>query len=275
MQEAYTPGRNITDHLYEVCCDAIKGRPFGDIISLPKKDARFTYGAAKGDDGLVDINYMSILVSVRSDEDGNAEVLNEYEVYDTNGGFVEYRRYMQPFLDFCGYLMEGSGYYKYNGLIVSAQEKVDDNDEYEAETMELHDSTIVDYNEEAMRVVDDTDRALLIEDRADVSDVELDDALAYAKDAYAEYVRFMSDDNRKKGVEIKFSEDGARTAYTDGRSKRGAFPKDMGWPYRMVYAVPVTKTYSVEFVSLEKAEEFRDKFAWALKDFQGDIFGIE
>jgi hypothetical protein len=127
MQEAYTPGRNITDHLYEVCCDAIKGRPFGDIISLPQKDARFTYGAAKGDDGLIDLNYMSILVSIRSDEDGNAEVLNEYEVYDTNGGFVEYRRYMQPFLDFCGYLMEGSGYYKYNSLIVSAQEKVDDN----------------------------------------------------------------------------------------------------------------------------------------------------
>ena len=275
MQEAYTPGRNITDHLYEVCCDAIEGRPFGDIIFLPKKDARFTYGAAKGDDGFIDLNYMNILVCIRSDEDGNAEVLKQYEVYDSNGGFVEYRRYMQSFLDFCGYLMEGPNYYKYNDLIVSAKRKVDDNDEYETYTMELHDGVVVDYNEEALRVVDDTDRALLIEDRTDVSDVELDDALTYAKDAYAEYVRFMSDDSHKKGVEIKFTEDVPRTEYTDDLSKRGTFPKDMGWPYRMVYAVPITKTYSVEFVSLEKAEQFRDKFVLAFEDFHNDIFDIE
>ena len=274
MKEAYTPNTYVTDQLFEACLDAISGKPFFEkVVLLPQTDARFTYGAEKGEDGILDLNYANILVTVRVDGYGNAEVLSKYEVYDSNGGYVETRRYIKSFLDFCGRLMEGDDYSKYR-LMGSAREWVDDNDDYVVRTIRLHNGLMVDYNDASMRIVDGTDRALLIRDRGDFSDVKLIDALTYAKDAYAEYVRFMSDDGRRKGIEIKFSEDGLRDALPESRPKRDESPQDMGWPYRMVYAVPVTKTYSVEFVSLEKAEEFRDKFAWAFKDFHNDIFDI-
>lgn len=67
----------------------INGKPFDEIVNLPKIDKRFSYGALNGSEGegLVDLNFKDILVTVRNNN-GVATIVN-YEQYDTNGQFTD------------------------------------------------------------------------------------------------------------------------------------------------------------------------------------------
>lgn len=254
-----------TDQSYEDCRRIIEGRPFEEIASLPSTDPRFTGVVERRGGALVDLNFGYLTVTVRRDKDGKAELMRKYEVCDYDGAYAKVRIYRMSFLDFCGHLITGNEDYR-NCIMSSASKWVDDNDKYVTKTIRLHDGTMVDYNEEAMRIVDRTDNALLIRDRPDFSDVELHDALEYAKEAYKEYVEFVTDEGWGK-ISIRFSEDGLRGMLPDSRPKRFPFEFDKGWPYRMVYAVPITEKLSLEFVSFENAEEF--------SMMSTDIFDVE
>lgn len=243
-----------TDQSYEDCRRIIEGRPFEEIASLPSTDPRFTGVVERRGGALVDLNFGYLTVTVRRDKDGKAELMRKYEGCDYDGAYAKVRIYRMSFLDFCGHLITGNEDYR-NSIMSSASKWVDDNNKYVTKTIRLHDGVMVDYNREAMRIVDGTDNALLIRDRPDYSDVGLLDALKYAKEAYKEYVEFVSSEGWGK-ISIRFSEDGLRGMLPDSRPKRFPFEFDKGWPYRMVYAVPITEKLSLEFVSLENAKGF-------------------
>ena len=67
----------------------INGKPFDEIVNLPKIDKRFSYGTLNGSEGegLVDLNFKDILVTVRNNN-GVATIVN-YEQYDANGQFTD------------------------------------------------------------------------------------------------------------------------------------------------------------------------------------------
>ncbi len=65
----------------------INGKSFNDVANLPSVDERFSYGSLNGreGEGLVDLNFKDILVTVRN-ENGVANIVN-YEQYDENNQF--------------------------------------------------------------------------------------------------------------------------------------------------------------------------------------------
>lgn len=66
----------------------INGKPFDEIIDLPNIDKRFSYGALNGSEGegLIDLNFKDILVTVR-DNNGVATIVS-YEQYNDNDQFI-------------------------------------------------------------------------------------------------------------------------------------------------------------------------------------------
>lgn len=67
----------------------INGKPFDEIVNLPKIDERFSYGTLNGSEGegLVDLNFKDILVTV-CNNNGVATIVS-YEQYDANGQFTD------------------------------------------------------------------------------------------------------------------------------------------------------------------------------------------
>ena len=65
----------------------INGKSFNEVANLPSVDERFSYGSLNGreGEGLVDLNFKDILVTVRN-ENGVANIVN-YEQYDENNQF--------------------------------------------------------------------------------------------------------------------------------------------------------------------------------------------
>ena len=64
----------------------IDGMDFEDVKKLPYMDDRFSFGALNGSEGegLIDLNFKGILVTVRS----VAKVTNKFEKYDEGGQFL-------------------------------------------------------------------------------------------------------------------------------------------------------------------------------------------
>ncbi len=64
----------------------IDGMDFEDVKKLPYMDNRFSFGALNGSEGegLIDLNFKGILVTVRS----VAKVTNNFEKYDEGGQFL-------------------------------------------------------------------------------------------------------------------------------------------------------------------------------------------
>ena len=64
----------------------IDGMDFEDVKKLPYMDKRFSFGALNGSEGegLIDLNYKGILVTVKS----VAKVANNFEKYDEGGQFL-------------------------------------------------------------------------------------------------------------------------------------------------------------------------------------------
>lgn len=64
----------------------IDGMDFEDVKKLPYMDKRFSFGALNGSEGegLIDLNYKGILVTVKS----VAKVTNNFEKYDEGGQFL-------------------------------------------------------------------------------------------------------------------------------------------------------------------------------------------
>ena len=64
----------------------IDGMDFEDVKKLPYMDNRFSFGALNGSEGegLIDLNFKGILVTVRS----VAKVTNNFEKYDEGGKFL-------------------------------------------------------------------------------------------------------------------------------------------------------------------------------------------
>lgn len=64
----------------------INGMDFEDVKKLPYRDKRFSFGALNGSEGqgLIDLNFKGILITVRS----VAEVTDSFEKYDENGSFM-------------------------------------------------------------------------------------------------------------------------------------------------------------------------------------------
>lgn len=64
----------------------IDGMDFEDVKKLPYMDNRFSFGALNGSEGegLIDLNFKGILVTVRS----VAKVTNNFEKYDEGGNFL-------------------------------------------------------------------------------------------------------------------------------------------------------------------------------------------
>ena len=64
----------------------IDGMDFQDVINLPHKDKRFSFGSLNGSEGegMVDLNFKGILLTVRA----VAKVVDDYEKYDKDGSFI-------------------------------------------------------------------------------------------------------------------------------------------------------------------------------------------
>ena len=64
----------------------INGMDFEDVKKLPYRDKRFSFGALNGSEsqGLIDLNFKGILITVRS----VAEVTDSFEKYDEDGSFI-------------------------------------------------------------------------------------------------------------------------------------------------------------------------------------------
>lgn len=59
------------------------GKTLEEVLSIVNNDERMSFGAAKGEDGDVDINFGSVLVTWR-----NGYVSEYYEEYDLDGNFI-------------------------------------------------------------------------------------------------------------------------------------------------------------------------------------------
>ena len=62
----------------------LDGKTYAEIMQLVKNDSRFSFGASKGQDGLIDLNFNGVLVTVQI----VGHVLDNYEKYDNGGQFV-------------------------------------------------------------------------------------------------------------------------------------------------------------------------------------------
>ena len=71
---------------YMEATQIIDGMDFEDVKKLPYMDDRFSFGALNGSEGegLIDLNFKGILVTVRS----VAKVTNNFEKYDEGGQFL-------------------------------------------------------------------------------------------------------------------------------------------------------------------------------------------
>lgn len=78
---------NVDNDTYLEAKRIINGKPFNDVANLPSVDERFSYGSLNGGEGegLVDLNFKDILVTVRN-ENGVANIVS-YEQYDENDQF--------------------------------------------------------------------------------------------------------------------------------------------------------------------------------------------
>jgi hypothetical protein len=59
------------------------GKSLDEVLSIVKNDKRMSFGASKGEDNIVDINFGSVLVTWRE-----GHISEYYEEYDLDGNFM-------------------------------------------------------------------------------------------------------------------------------------------------------------------------------------------